>query len=110
MPPGGGSTHSGGALRCHPVIVRRSPTGKSIQLIVEDDADQVIRDVGLRVAELRQRLGVSQRTFAAKVGLTSGNYSQIESGKQNLTLRTMVRIAKGLGVTVTDLLQPPGTP
>jgi transcriptional regulator with XRE-family HTH domain len=77
---------------------------------VEDDADQVIRNVGLRVAELRQRLGMSQRAFAAKVGLTSGNYSQIESGKQNLTLRMMVRIAKGLGVTLADLCQPPETP
>jgi transcriptional regulator with XRE-family HTH domain len=37
------------------------------------------------------------------------NYQRIEAGTQNLTLRTMAKIARALGVGVVDLLMPPET-
>lgn len=45
----------------------------------------------------------SQEAFALQVGLSFGNYNTIERGRSNLTLGTLLRIADGLGSTVSAL-------
>jgi transcriptional regulator with XRE-family HTH domain len=74
---------------------------------VEEDPDQLIKDVGRRIAELREVRGLSQSELARKLGISPGNLYRIEQGQQNLTLRTMAKLASTLGVRTVDLFEGP---
>jgi transcriptional regulator with XRE-family HTH domain len=72
-----------------------------------EDPDQVVRDVGRRVAELRQELGLTQERFAENLGVHPRYLARIERGGQNLTLHRLVWLAGHLGVHASDLMLPP---
>jgi ribosome-binding protein aMBF1 (putative translation factor) len=76
----------------------------------KDPDERLLDDVGRRIGELRARAGLTQAQLAEAVAMTVTNYQRIEAGTQNLTLRTMGRIARVLGVQVVDLLTPPEEP
>ena len=65
-------------------------------------------DVGLRVRQLRLERGMSQETLGAVAGLDRTYVSGLERGKRNPSLRTLARIAEGLGVTPAELLRRAG--
>ena len=46
---------------------------------------------------------MSQEAFADEIGVHRTYYGSVESGKQNLTLRSIERVAEGLGVSVSSL-------
>lgn len=71
-------------------------------------ADRVIADVGRRVAEIRRELGLTQQEAAEKLRMPLKNLQRIEGG-MNLTLRTLVRLARGLGVKARELLDEPAS-
>lgn len=53
--------------------------------------------VGVALARLRQRKRMSQTALAARVGMSAPNISRIEnSPAQNLTLGTLVKLARAL--------------
>ena len=53
--------------------------------------------VGVQLTRLRQRRGLSQTTLAARAGMSAPNISRIESSpSQNLTLGTLVRLARAM--------------
>ena len=53
--------------------------------------------VGAQLARLRQRRGLTQTTLAAKAGMSAPNVSRIEASPgQNLTLGTLVRLARAM--------------
>ena len=61
--------------------------------------------MGRRVKRLRNAQGMTQRTLAAKAKVTQGLIHQLESGViQDVRSRVVVRLAKALGVPVTELL------
>lgn len=47
-----------------------------------------------RIKTIRQGSGLSQEKFATSIGLTRGNYAQMELGKQNPTLETISEIVR----------------
>ena len=56
------------------------------------------------ILEIRQRLGLSQAAFAAAVGMSPGNISHYETGRQGVperAARKIIRAANDLGVPVT---------
>ncbi len=54
--------------------------------------------VGTEIARLRRQRHMSQTVLAAKAGMSAPNISRIEtSPAQNMTLETMVKIARALG-------------
>jgi transcriptional regulator with XRE-family HTH domain len=67
----------------------------------------VLRDVGRRIAELRIGLGLTQAQLAERVGVDVNHVSWLESGRQNLSLRSIARIAKHLRVDASELLALP---
>ena len=69
--------------------------------------ERLVQRVGRRVAELRRAAGMTQEAFAEALDVTVQYVSRIEVG-ENLTLITLAKVARALGVTVIDLLQPPG--
>ncbi len=57
------------------------------------------------IQRLRTAKGLSQRQLAAKAKVTQGYIAQLEGGsKQNPSLPTLRKLAKALGVPVTELL------
>jgi UDP-N-acetylglucosamine 1-carboxyvinyltransferase len=73
-----------------------------------EPAEKVVFRVGRRVAEIRRHLGWTQEQLAERLGRHSVQWiSKIEGGGVNLTLHTMVKLARVLDVEVADLLVPP---
>lgn len=67
-----------------------------------------MRAVGRRIADLRESRGITQAEAAELLETSVSNYQRIEHGHQNLTLRSMVRIASAFETTVAGLLAPHG--
>ena len=69
-------------------------------------------DPGFRLAArlrtLRQTLGLTQTQMARKLGISQATLNRLESGTQNVTLRTLAVLARALRCDVVDLLLPPG--
>ena len=62
------------------------------------------KKIGNRVRELRAKHGWSQEEFAARCKLHRGHMGQIERGEKMVTVATLVKIGKGLGMTVSAFL------
>jgi transcriptional regulator with XRE-family HTH domain len=71
------------------------------------DADRALKDVGRPVAELRRERGWTQEQLAERLGLQTNNLQRIELGMQNLTVRSLARLANGLGVKLPSLFETP---
>ncbi len=59
---------------------------------------------GSRVAELRKSRGLSQEKLAFEIGMDLTSVNEIERGKRNPTLRTVVKIARAFGLRPAELL------
>lgn len=67
------------------------------------------RTFGKRVREHRTAAGMSQEKLGERTGLHATYLSDVERGHRNVTLYTIVRIAKALGVNpavLVDNLKP----
>lgn len=66
-----------------------------------------LREIATNVTILRARVGLSQAALAARAGLSRGAISDIERvASPDPTFRTLLRIANGLGVSLTELFIP----
>ena len=70
-------------------------------------SDDVLRDLGRRIAELRTIRGLTQDRLAENADVTVQYIQRIEAGRENLTVRSLVRIANLLGASVPELFQEP---
>ena len=61
--------------------------------------------LGHTVRELRTSAGYSQESFAAKIKVHRTFMGTIERGKTNPSLDTIERLAKGLGMSVWELMR-----
>ena len=73
-----------------------------------DKADKVIADIGARVAEIRRKHGWTQQDLADRLRMEPQSVQRIERGT-NLTIRSLVKVARALGVPAITLFEPPGT-
>ena len=60
--------------------------------------------VGLRIKEKRKEEGLSIRELARRTNLTASFISQVENGKANVSLESLRRITKALGVQILYFL------
>ncbi|MDJ0535278.1 MAG: helix-turn-helix transcriptional regulator [Xenococcaceae cyanobacterium MO_207.B15] len=58
------------------------------------------------VITLRENIGLTQREFAAKVGMKQSQLARIESGKQTPKLKTLAKLAAAAGYEVEVNLIP----
>lgn len=59
---------------------------------------------GLKVQQLRKETGMSQEKFALSIDMDRTYLASVEAGKRNISLRNIEKIAKGLNITVSELL------
>jgi transcriptional regulator with XRE-family HTH domain len=62
-----------------------------------------LEDIGTRIREERDRVGISQRELARRIGLSASLISQIESGQSKPSVSTLYGIVTELGVSVDDI-------
>lgn len=67
----------------------------------------LLRHVGARIRELRERQALTLELLGETVGLNAGGMSRIENGRKNFTLKTVNRIALGIGVHTREFFVPP---
>lgn len=58
---------------------------------------------GERIKELRKQTGLSQEKFAFKIGMDRTYYASIESGKRNVSLQNIKKIADGFEISISQL-------
>lgn len=65
----------------------------------------VLLALGKRIRELRSKRGFSQEAFADHCGLHRTAMSLIERGQRVPSLRTLLTISSGFGITLSQLLR-----
>jgi transcriptional regulator with XRE-family HTH domain len=59
--------------------------------------------LGRRIKELRKKTGMSQEKFALRIDMDRTYFASVESGKRNISVRNIKKIADGLEVSVSEL-------
>ena len=72
-----------------------------------EDPEQLVRNVGRRVVELRTQRKWTQEMLAEKLGTSVQYVSRIEAG-ENHTIHSLAKIANVFGVTLVALFDEPG--
>jgi transcriptional regulator with XRE-family HTH domain len=62
------------------------------------------KELGSRIKDARKKIQLTQEHLAEKVFLTRTTVTNIEKGRQQLLVHTLVDIAKALHVSIDDLL------
>lgn len=60
-------------------------------------------EFGKRIKSLRNETGLSQEKFALKIGMDRTYYASVESGKRNISLQNIEKIAKGFELSISEL-------
>lgn len=59
--------------------------------------------LGIAIKDLRNELGLSQEKFALSIDMDRTYLASVETGKRNLSLANIEKIANGLGKSVSAL-------
>lgn len=60
--------------------------------------------IGDKIKQIRTEKGITQQELAEKCYFEKSNMSRIESGRTNLTIKTIYKISIVLGVKIRDLV------
>ena len=52
------------------------------------------------IIDARKNAGMTQKDLAEKTGITQGDISRLENGSANPSLKTLQRLAEGMGMTL----------
>ena len=66
---------------------------------------EYLKKFGRRIRELRQETGLSQEKFALKIGMDRTYFASVETGKRNVSLMNIKKIADGLSVSMATLFE-----
>jgi transcriptional regulator with XRE-family HTH domain len=66
---------------------------------------QLLLKLGASVRQRRERLGFSQEAFASKCGVHRTYVGKVERGEQNVSMSSLSRIARGLGIRIWELIR-----
>jgi transcriptional regulator with XRE-family HTH domain len=65
----------------------------------------ILTKFGCRVRELRTQRDMSQEKFALHIDMDRTYLASVESGKRNISLENISKIAKGFGITLEELFK-----
>ncbi len=68
------------------------------------DENKVLKVFGFNIKVERMKKGLTQAQLAEMLNVHEKHICKIETGKQNVTLKTLNKIANILGVTESNLL------
>lgn len=71
---------------------------------VNDDA-HVLERFGSHLRQLRLERHITQEELASMAGFSRSYYTEVETGKRNISLLNLHKLAVSLGVSLSELLQ-----
>jgi len=75
------------------------PKSKSKGRIIPPEDMLQIQEISEKIKKLRIATGLSYEGFAAKNDLHRITYYKVESGKQNFTMATLLKVLRGLNIS-----------
>lgn len=90
----------------------------TVRGVAHRNPDDLVRDVGRRIAELREERDLTQQALADAMDISPQYLRRVEAGQVNMTIRSLAKFGAGLSVPVSDLFvapsrrraRPPGRP
>jgi transcriptional regulator with XRE-family HTH domain len=67
--------------------------------------DPLLRALGWRVRQLRESKGWTQETLAGRAALDRSYVAGIEAGLRNPSTKALAKLARALGVTLSELFR-----
>ena len=64
--------------------------------------------IGGKIKIIREAKGLSQKQVALTLGMDQAQYSRVENGKTDPSFSNVVKIAKALGIELSDLFKSDG--
>lgn len=68
----------------------------------------ITQKFGQRIKFLRNERGISQEKFALSIDMDRTYYASVESGKRNISINNIEKIAKGFNVSLEELFKDLG--
>ncbi len=65
----------------------------------------ITKKFGERIRELRTKNHMSQEKFALHIGMDRTYLASVESGRRNISLENITKIADGFGITLEELFK-----
>lgn len=65
----------------------------------------ISKKLGKTIYSLRKEKGISQESFASKIGVHRTYIGMIERGEKNITIATLSKIAKGFNMHIWEILK-----
>ncbi len=65
----------------------------------------ITEEFGERIKILRKKTGLSQEKFALKIDMDRTYFATVESGKRNISLKNIEKIANGLNISISELFE-----
>ncbi len=65
----------------------------------------IAQKFGCRIRELRSAQGISQEKFALSIDMDRTYYASVESGKRNISINNIKKIADGFGISLAELFR-----
>lgn len=72
---------------------------------MDETAEKAMLKLGKRICALRERQSLSQRTFCLMIGMDRSYLIAVEHGRRNVSIKNLIRISAGLGVTLSELVE-----
>ncbi|MFD2863680.1 helix-turn-helix domain-containing protein [Mucilaginibacter antarcticus] len=64
-------------------------------------------NVGLRIRELRNQIGISQEALANKAEIDRTYVTDVENGRRNISIENLEKLVEALGVHFKDFFDAP---
>lgn len=65
----------------------------------------ITKQFGERIRDLRNAKGLSQEKYALSIDMDRTYYASVESGKRNVSINNIDKIARGFGVSLEELFK-----
>jgi len=95
----------------HFIIVTQNPLSQNhyiIKIYKEVEKMNIMEKFGLAIKNLRQKKALSQEKFALTINMDRTYLASVESGKRNISLLNIEKIANGLDISLADLFKLAG--
>lgn len=66
---------------------------------------EILKEFGSRLKNIREKKGMTLLNLEVKNGVNNGDISKIEGGKINLAFTTLAKLAYGLEIKMSELVE-----
>lgn len=73
--------------------------------MTDDYKKETLQQLGELLRQIREAKGLTLSGLQARSGINEGEISRIENGKRNLAFTTLVKLSRGLDMTLSELLE-----